>query len=256
MDNNELQHHGIKGQKWGRRRFQNLDGSLTEAGKKRYDVDSDSSSGAKVVPGKKPLYNTKNNKTPVDKGDFSPESFAAAKIKTEARLKVLAKNEKTEPKNKPKAEKQKEEVKSNKPKSEKQKEEVKSDKQKEGTKPESNNTKEPKKPSSAKEAKAVGSAATLAGQATKEAGVNIHRATVKAKNAQDMKDYKNMTNAELKAEIERIRLENDYVNVSMAKMTAAQHKTESVISIIGNSLNVVGGAANAYAAIMSILKKD
>ena len=33
----ELYHFGIKGQKWGVRRFQNEDGSLTEAGKKRYN---------------------------------------------------------------------------------------------------------------------------------------------------------------------------------------------------------------------------
>ena len=33
-----LQHHGIKGQKWGVRRFQNTDGSLTAEGKKRYSV--------------------------------------------------------------------------------------------------------------------------------------------------------------------------------------------------------------------------
>ena len=31
-----LCHHGIKGQKWGVRRFENEDGTLTEAGKKRY----------------------------------------------------------------------------------------------------------------------------------------------------------------------------------------------------------------------------
>lgn len=31
-----LYHHGIKGQKWGVRRYQNEDGSLTEAGKRRY----------------------------------------------------------------------------------------------------------------------------------------------------------------------------------------------------------------------------
>lgn len=35
--NNELQHFGIKGMKWGVRRYQNKDGSLTPAGKKRYD---------------------------------------------------------------------------------------------------------------------------------------------------------------------------------------------------------------------------
>ena len=33
--NDELQHWGIKGQKWGVRRFQNKDGSLTPAGRKR-----------------------------------------------------------------------------------------------------------------------------------------------------------------------------------------------------------------------------
>ena len=32
----ELVHYGIKGQKWGRRRYQNADGSLTAAGKQRY----------------------------------------------------------------------------------------------------------------------------------------------------------------------------------------------------------------------------
>lgn len=36
MENNELTHWGIKGMKWGRRRFQYKDGSLTPAGRKRY----------------------------------------------------------------------------------------------------------------------------------------------------------------------------------------------------------------------------
>ena len=35
----DLRHHGIKGQKWGVRRFQNADGSLTASGRKRYGTD-------------------------------------------------------------------------------------------------------------------------------------------------------------------------------------------------------------------------
>lgn len=37
MDERELYHHGILGQKWGVRRYQNKDGSLTSEGKKRLD---------------------------------------------------------------------------------------------------------------------------------------------------------------------------------------------------------------------------
>ena len=36
-----LEHHGILGQKWGIRRYQNEDGSLTEEGKKRYEKIED-----------------------------------------------------------------------------------------------------------------------------------------------------------------------------------------------------------------------
>lgn len=36
---NELAHHGILGMKWGVRRYQNKDGTLTPTGKKRYDRD-------------------------------------------------------------------------------------------------------------------------------------------------------------------------------------------------------------------------
>ena len=35
MSSNELTHHGIKGMRWGVRRYQNEDGSLTYSGKKR-----------------------------------------------------------------------------------------------------------------------------------------------------------------------------------------------------------------------------
>ena len=41
VSSDELRHYGIKGQRWGVRRFQEEDGSLTPAGKKRYADDLD-----------------------------------------------------------------------------------------------------------------------------------------------------------------------------------------------------------------------
>lgn len=41
MENRELYHWGVKGMKWGVRRYQNKDGSLTAAGKKRAAQKSD-----------------------------------------------------------------------------------------------------------------------------------------------------------------------------------------------------------------------
>ena len=59
-----LQHHGIKGQKWGVRRFQNTDGSLTAEGKKRYSVNDyqqaidKTKTAGKIVNEAKTLNNT------------------------------------------------------------------------------------------------------------------------------------------------------------------------------------------------------
>lgn len=53
MKDDYLAHYGIKGMKWGVRRFQNADGSLTAAGKKRYGSDETSGGSKKKADGKK-----------------------------------------------------------------------------------------------------------------------------------------------------------------------------------------------------------
>lgn len=45
----ELYHHGIKGQKWGIRRYQNSDGSLTDAGKKRAKKKFSQKSNSRLI---------------------------------------------------------------------------------------------------------------------------------------------------------------------------------------------------------------
>lgn len=44
----ELAHHGIKGMKWGIRRYQNPDGTYTNAGKKRYGMNLDINDKSRV----------------------------------------------------------------------------------------------------------------------------------------------------------------------------------------------------------------
>ena len=95
---NELTHHGIKGQKWGVRRFQNKDGSLTPAGKRRYDesnqqsnssskTNQQSSSNAKKykIPKNKSLHRLKLEEKYMEQGMSREEAeqAAAKRIRTE-----------------------------------------------------------------------------------------------------------------------------------------------------------------------------
>lgn len=45
MENSQLYHHGILGMKWGVRRFQNKDGSLTSDGKRHLEQNSKAKQG-------------------------------------------------------------------------------------------------------------------------------------------------------------------------------------------------------------------
>ena len=99
ISQNELYHHGIKGMKWGVRRFQNEDGSLTSAGKKRYDDDSTgsdkrlSSNSDSKTPRKGLIQKRKDKLTEhyISKG-YGPEAaktMAEQRMRTEAVLAVV-----------------------------------------------------------------------------------------------------------------------------------------------------------------------
>lgn len=67
--NAELTHWGIKGQKWGQRRYQNKDGSLTPAGQKRYnkEVEKLKKETAKLKAEQKVIATKKKNQEKIDK---------------------------------------------------------------------------------------------------------------------------------------------------------------------------------------------
>lgn len=53
MENTELTHHGILGQKWGVRRYQNYDGTRTAAGKRREQASADKQTKSETTVSKK-----------------------------------------------------------------------------------------------------------------------------------------------------------------------------------------------------------
>ena len=83
---NYLEHHGILGQKWGVRRFQNKDGTLTPEGKKRYynadRVNGELSSSAVESFAKNGFTHIDKNKVNRKEAFFSVDKYEGTKYST------------------------------------------------------------------------------------------------------------------------------------------------------------------------------
>lgn len=77
IQRNEIYHHGIKGQRWGVRRFQNEDGTWTAAGKERYEVDEN---GNMSKEGKKQYKQDKHDQKVLNRSSFT--NAVASGLKT------------------------------------------------------------------------------------------------------------------------------------------------------------------------------
>ena len=60
LDSNSLVHHGVKGQKWGERRYQNKDGTWTETGKARRRINNYYTKDRTLRPKDKYIYTTEH----------------------------------------------------------------------------------------------------------------------------------------------------------------------------------------------------
>ena len=66
MEHSYIEHHGILGQRWGVRRYQNKDGTLTEAGKKKLKSGSLTRTGKKRKEKQRAEENSKKLKSMTD----------------------------------------------------------------------------------------------------------------------------------------------------------------------------------------------
>ena len=103
MENTYLYHSGIKEMRWGQRRWQNKDGSLTPAGKKRYaKMRAEKAKAAKAADKNKPKAVVKTKAEDKNKPKAEVKAKAKAKVEDKNKPKAVVKTKAENTENKPK----------------------------------------------------------------------------------------------------------------------------------------------------------
>lgn len=226
----DIEHHGVRGQEHGKRRWQNKDGSLTPAGRIHYGIGK----ARNKVFGKKD--SDKSNKTDSNKSDS--ETSGSAKTSSTDTKKESSKESYTSKKN-----------------------DTSSAKKQESPKKEDTKTTAQAKPKlseddkafiSKKESEALKSGSSFTSNLSNIVGKMADKETNKVKARMDLSD---LSNSELQEYISRMNLERQYKDIVASNYSAGKRNLQSTLEIAGSILAVGASAAAIASSIHEIRKK-
>lgn len=207
--NNELMHHGIKGQKKGVRRFQNEDGTLTPAGKERYYKSDNSSKKKYETPEFKKYKESKKIYTISD----GSSTHVVKAYEPEKKKKKTTTEVEPQPKKK---------------------------KKKKSTEVEP----QPKKKNKLDTVSNVGNAASKGFNEASNLAGRIARNTKASKKTRE--ELSKMSDAELRQKINRQRMEQEYIDLNPGRVSRGASCVGEILGAIGSVAAI--GASVAYIA--------